>query len=104
MAKTYSIIFIASLMLNSGCMNTRLVANYSSDNIQPYQTTKINLFWGLVQPTDIPAECESNTICNVTTQTNLGFILLSAVTIGAVVPQKIIWNCCPSNEQEEILR
>lgn len=85
-------------------MNTRLVANYSSDNIQPHVTTRVNLFWGIMQPTDIPAECESKTICNVTTQTNLGYILISAVTIGAVVPQRIMWNCCPSNEGEEILR
>lgn len=92
------------LLLASGCMNTRLVGYYSSGQIQPREATRITLVWGLLQAQDIPAECESKSICKVTNQTNLGYVLVSALTIGLVVPQKLIWECCPSNEPEELLK
>lgn len=85
-------------------MSTRLVAHHDSDSIQSNQKTKVTYLWGLLQSKDIPAGCESNSLCNVTTQTNFGFILVSAVTLGAVVPQKVVWNCCPTPEEEEVLK
>lgn len=85
-------------------MNTRLIGYYSTSQIQPRQATRVTLAWGLVQGKDIAAECESKSICKVTNQTNLGYILVSALTVGLVVPQKIIWDCCPSTEPEEILK
>ncbi|KAA5547906.1 hypothetical protein [Adhaeribacter rhizoryzae] len=87
----------------TGCVNTRLVAFYSTDNIQSNQATRVSYLWGIVQPQDIPAQCESKTICKVNAKTNLGYILVSAVTLGIVVPQKIVWDCCPSSETEEKL-
>jgi hypothetical protein len=85
-------------------MNTRLIGYYSSSQVQPRQATRWTLVWGLLQAPDIPAECESKSICKVTNQTNLAYILVSALTIGLVVPQKVIWDCCPGNEPEEILK
>lgn len=90
--------------LATGCMTTRLAANYDSDNVISHQKTSWNFLWGLVQPADIAADCESKTICKVTSQTNLGFILVSALSLGIAVPQQITWDCCPSVEREEILR
>lgn len=87
----------------NSCVNTRLIAFYSTDNIQSNQATRVNYLWGIVQPQDIPAQCESKTICKVNAKTNLGYILVSAVTLGIVVPQKIVWDCCPSSENEEKL-
>jgi hypothetical protein len=92
------------LGLASGCMNTRLIGYYSSSQVQPREATRWTLGWGLLQSPDIQAECESKSICKVTNQTNLAYILVSALTIGLVVPQKVIWDCCPSNEPEEILK
>jgi hypothetical protein len=97
-------LFTAMVWLATGCMNTRLIGYYSSGQIQPKEATRITLVWGLLQSQDIAAECESKSICKVTHQTNLGYILVSALTIGLVVPQKIIWDCCPSNEPEELLK
>ena len=98
-----SSIIIGIFFLTSSCVHTRLVSLYSSDNIQHHTATRINYLWGLVQPKDIQAQCESNTICQVVSQTNLGYILLSAATLGIVVPQKVVWDCCPSVEKEEKL-
>ncbi|PSR52626.1 hypothetical protein AHMF7605_03345 [Adhaeribacter arboris] len=91
------------ILLNAGCASTRLIGEYSCDSVQRSTATRVNLLWGIVQPKDIPAQCESKSICQVTTQSNLGFILLSTVTLGIVVPQKVVWCCCPSVEKIEKL-
>jgi hypothetical protein len=97
------VLFLLVIIASQGCMSTRLVGDYSSDNILTHKKTTFTLLWGLLQPKDLPSGCESKTICKVTTQTNLGFILLSAASLGLVVPQKITWDCCPSKEPEEKL-
>lgn len=99
----FHLIIIIIFLATTGCMNTHLVAKYDTASIQSSQATKVTLFWGILQPKDIPAKCESETICKVTTQTNIGFILISAITLGIVVPQKVIWDCCPSKERQDIL-
>ena len=96
--------FCFCLLLLSGCMNTHLIGYYSTAQVQPKTATRLTLVWGLLQTQDIPAGCESKSICKVTNQTNLGYILVSAVTLGLVVPQKVIWDCCPTVEPEEILK
>ena len=103
MSRSYNAAILFMVLLTSGCFNTRLVSLHSSDNIQKHTATRINYLWGIVQPKDIPAQCESNSICQVVTQTNIGYILLSAATLGIVVPQKVVWDCCPSDEKEEKL-
>lgn len=98
------LLVVTLLSLNTGCMTTRLVAKYDSDNIQVNKTTKVTLLWGILQAKDVPAACESKSICQVTTRTNIGQILISAVTLGIVVPQRLTWQCCPSVEPEVPLR
>jgi hypothetical protein len=101
--KFLSLIFLVILFSAPGCMSTRLVGDYSTDNILPNRKTTITYAWGLLQAQDIAAGCESKTICQVTTQTNIGYILVAAVTLGLVVPQKISWECCTSVVKEEKL-
>jgi hypothetical protein len=96
--RAFSLLFL--LMLTSGCMSTRLVASYDDVDIQPHKESRIVYLWGLVQPKDIQAECESGAVSKVVAHTNIGYILVSAITIGIVVPQKIIWYCAPSDEEE----
>lgn len=102
MSRHYFILLLLFLV-TTGCANMRLVSLHSSDNIQHHTATRVNYLWGVIQPKDTPAKCESQSICQVVAQTNLGYILLSAVTLGIVVPQKLVWDCCPSNEKEEKL-
>jgi hypothetical protein len=91
---------LAVLWLTAGCMSTRLVANYDSDNIVSHEATRVTLLWGILQPKDIPAECESKSVCKLSARTNIGYVLVAAVTLGAVVPQKVTWDCCPSTVPE----
>jgi hypothetical protein len=97
-------LFFLFTSLASSCMTTRLAAQYDSDNVVSHKMTSWNFLWGLVQPADIAANCESKSICKVTSQTNLGYILVSALSLGIAVPQRVTWDCCPSVEKEEILR
>jgi hypothetical protein len=50
-----------------------------------------------VQPKDIDPHCEKsfNHLNKVTVKTNLGFILISAATLGIVIPQRVEWCCAP---------
>ena len=96
------LILIAIFFATTGCMNTHLIAKYDTASVQSSQATKVTLFWGILQPKDIPAACESESICKVSTKTNIGFILISAATLGIVVPQTITWDCCPSKERQDI--
>lgn len=84
----------------SSCMSTKLVADYDHVDLQEHKASRVVYLWGLVQPADIPANCESRAISQVTAKTNIGYIFLSAITIGIVVPQKVIWYCAPSQEEE----
>ena len=95
------ITFLVLIVVTTSCMNTRLVAKYVSDNIIHHKTTKVTYLWGAVAPKDIQAECESKGMCQVSAKTNLGFIAISFITLGIVVPQTVIWDCCGTNIREE---
>ena len=59
----------------------------------------LTYFWGLVQPKDIDPKCEAaaNHLNKVVVKTNIGYILLSAITLGMVIPQHVEWCCAPQN-------
>ena len=95
------IILIALVVTTTSCMNTRLVAKYDSDNIIHHKAIKVTYLWGAIAPRDIQAECESKAICQVSAKTNIGFIAISFITLGIVVPQTVIWDCCGTNIREE---
>ena len=99
----FSLVLLSIFLVTTGCMNTHLIAKYDTASIQSSQATRVTLLWGILQPKDIPAACESETICKITIQTNIGFIAISAITLGIVVPQKVTWDCCPSKERQDIL-
>jgi len=90
-------------LFTTGCMNTRLVGRYDSDSIVEHKETRVNFLWGLVQPVDISSECESESICQMTSRTNIGFVLVSAITAGIVVPQTVEWDCCPVEPEEDVI-
>lgn len=84
------------------CSTTRIVTKYdcnTSANNPVNRKTVWSFAWGLVQHKDIEPHCEAaaNHLNQVTVKTNIGFILLSAVTLGAVIPQRIEWCCTPQN-------
>ncbi|GAA3510670.1 hypothetical protein GCM10022393_25290 [Aquimarina addita] len=57
--------------------------------------TSWNYAWGLITSKDIDPTCESGHMNAVTSTTNIGYILISAATLGIVVPQTVSWECAP---------
>jgi hypothetical protein len=76
-------------------MSTRVVSLHDSDSVVKNTKTTWSFAWGLVSPKDINAGCESKHLSSATNTTNLGYILLSTITLGIVVPQTIEWECAP---------
>jgi hypothetical protein len=92
-------IFILAPCLNS-CTTTRIVSKYDSDtfaNNPLNEKTTWSFAWGLVQPKDINPKCDSrfNHLDQVTVKNNLGFALISVLSLGIVMPQRIEWACAP---------
>ncbi|MBQ4802244.1 hypothetical protein J8L88_05200 [Aquimarina sp. MMG015] len=92
--RTISILLLL-LILCQSCISTRVVSEYDNDSIIKHHKTSWSYAWGLVTPKDINPECESKKMNAVTSKTNLGYILISAITLGIVVPQTIEWECAP---------
>lgn len=92
--------FAVIVSSQSACSTTRITSRTDSNTIanNPLnRRTTWTFAWGLVQPKDINPHCEpsANYMTKVTVKTNLAFILLSAVTLGGVIPQRVEWTCSP---------
>ncbi len=96
-------ILLAVTLSCTSCMSTRVVSLYDNDSVVKNTKTTWSFAWGLVAPKDIDARCESKRMSSATNSTNLGYILLSTVTLGIVVPQKIEWECAPPDPEIEEL-
>ena len=88
------------LFLISSCSTTRIVTKYDCntvDNNRVNGKTSWTFLWGLLQPKDINPNCERtyNHLNKVEVKNNIGFILISAVTLGGIIPQRIEWCCAP---------
>jgi hypothetical protein len=61
--------------------------------------TVVSWLWGLAQPSDIDEQrCNGNGFAHVRARTNLGFSLISVVTLGIVMPQQIEWWCATDRQ------
>lgn len=106
-----SVILIA-LIVNftclESCSTTRIMAETDCDtfaNNPVNKKTTWTYLWGLVQPADINPQCDKrfNHINRVTVKTNLGYSLISIVTLGIVIPQHVEWCCAPFTPSTENL-
>jgi hypothetical protein len=93
---------LISLFICTSCSTTKVVTKYDCNtavNNSVNAKTTWTFAWGLVQPKDIDPKCEPafNHLNKVVVKTNLGFILLSVATLGAVIPQRVEWCCAPQN-------
>ena len=110
-SKKYSmalLITIGLVVCTSCSMTTKVITVHDSNTIDNDPTNKRTswvLLWGLMPQKPINPKCDSafNHLNKVEMKTNLGFILLSAVTLGAVVPQRVTWACAPPNPPTEDL-
>lgn len=98
--KPTGVFLIVILISIYSCTTTRVVSKYDSDtfaNNPLNQRTTWSFVWGLVQPKDINPRCDArfNHLDQVTVKTNLGFALITVLTAGIVMPQRIEWACAP---------
>lgn len=50
-------------------------------------------FWGLVEESVVPDNCPSNALDEVRVTTNLGYSIVSVVTLGIWMPMNVEWRC-----------
>lgn len=96
----YTCTVILIMYSQEACNTTRIVSKYDCDTFENNplnKKTTWSFLWGLVQPKDVNPKCDArfNHMNKVTVKNNLGFALISVVTLGIVMPQKIEWCCAP---------
>ncbi|MBN8230850.1 hypothetical protein JYK02_25365 [Corallococcus macrosporus] len=52
-----------------------------------------SLGWGLVQERPRVDNCQDQALAEVTQSTNVGFALISVLTLGLAMPQRVEWRC-----------
>jgi hypothetical protein len=67
---------------------------------EPQAATLWSFVWGLVQPTLRPSTCQGNGVAEVTSSTNLGFAVLTVVTLGLVAPIEVEWRCAKDSPSQ----
>jgi len=96
-----SVLFLLVLFfVSQSCSTVNVVSKYDCNTVANNNVnskTTWSFAWGLVQPKDIDPHCEAsfNHMNKVTVKTNLGYTLLSVVTLGIVIPQHVEWCCAP---------
>lgn len=105
--KTLSIFLIAFLPATictlTSCSSTKIITEYDcadATNINK-DTTVWHYCWGLIQSKDIRPQCDKryNHLNKVVVKSTPGYVLLTVITLGIVIPQKVSWCCAPPNLQ-----
>jgi hypothetical protein len=93
---------LLAVLLTSCAVSDTVVSRHYSD--QPAQAKKLShvgkthwsYFWGLLKQDEWPAGCQSGSnMSRVKVKTNAGFIIISFLSLGIAVPQKLEWDCSP---------
>ena len=103
-----SILLLLCFLICESCSSIKIVTKYDCNTVvnNPVnKKTKWVFAWGLIPPKDIDPKCEQafNHLNKVEVKTNLGFILISTITLGAVIPQTIEWCCAPQVAKPDTL-
>jgi hypothetical protein len=97
------------LFLSSGCTASyfRIAPSGVTPATQPRSVTEAAYLWGIIQPNDlVPTNCPDKVpLAEVTAETNFGYVLVEAVTLGIVVIQRIEWRCAkdPGGQDTHVL-
>ena len=87
----------AMVLLCAGCASTKLITEYDAADAFPLakDTTVWHFFWGLKQAAPIRPDCDStfNYLSQVRVRTTPGQVIVSFLTLGIVLPQRISWSC-----------
>ncbi|RKH65687.1 hypothetical protein [Corallococcus llansteffanensis] len=86
---------VLCLTLTSACAHYRVQApgHAGAPATEPEGEVLWSLAWGLVQEQPRVDNCQDQALAEVTQSTNLGFALISVVTLGIAMPQRVEWRC-----------
>ena len=97
-----TVVFCVTILgqILTSCSTTRVVTKYDCDTVSNNPLNKKTTWsfaWGLVEARPITPKCDPrfNHMNQVQTKTNLGFALITVVTLGIVMPQRVEWCCAP---------
>jgi hypothetical protein len=97
------VILPAVTCLLHSCSSTKIITEYDCADASGVNkdTTVWHYFWGLKQSKDIRPQCDKryNHLNKVVVKSTPGNVLLTVITLGIVIPQKISWCCSPPNLQ-----
>ena len=86
-------LLLATALATSGCYHYRVAPVRSVPADDGHSATQHSIAWGLVQSRAEEPECQGNGAAEVAAHTNLGYVLLSVVTLGFWVPLELEWKC-----------
>jgi hypothetical protein len=82
-----------------GCYHQYLRVTRSDQLPEKQQKTVYSYAWGLVHSKDSVTVCgETRALDQVEVKANFGMTLLGIVTLGIVVPRRMIWYCSTPRE------
>jgi hypothetical protein len=97
------LLFVLLIGLVTSCASTKVITEYDcadAANINK-DTTVWHFLWGLVQAKDIHPACDPrfNHLNKVVTKITPVQVILSFITLGIAMPQKVSWCCSPYNPE-----
>lgn len=107
MAKIVQSLLVSASLLSSSCYHYHLKPDRVPPATEERSQTQVAFFWGLLQPEDIaPPNCPRGVpLAEVTAHTNLGYVLIGALTLGIVLPHALAWRCAKlAPGDEDIVR
>jgi hypothetical protein len=82
-----------------GCYHQYLRVTGSDQLPEKEQKTVYSYAWGLIHSRDSVTVCgETRALDQVEVKSNLGMTLLGIITLGIVVPRRMIWYCSTPRE------
>jgi hypothetical protein len=83
----------------SGCYHQYLRVTGSDPVAEPERRTVYSYAWGLLHSKDsIPVCGQTRAIDQVEVKSNFGMTMLGILTLGIVVPRRLVWHCSTPRE------
>lgn len=89
------------LTLASACAHYRVQAPGAAGTgaTEPEGEVLWSLLWGVVQEQPRVDNCQGQPLAEVHQSTNLGYALVSVLTLGIAMPQRVEWRCAKARPE-----
>ena len=91
--RTWGVVLGVCLTVTTSCYHFRAQAPTVPGKTEPEREVVWSFIWGLAQEQPTIDNCQGQALAEVHMSTNLGFALLTVVTVGFAAPQIIEWTC-----------